>query len=297
MREEEGWGRGLKQRLMVHSEADGQGMTGGGGGQDEWLSLEEAARYWDLDDDGKILSFNGCIYGDCDRSLQPEGRSIVRIPCAFFKVLAYVNVNKELECRAFIIQQDSFSLKSKNASKSASFDAMTYQVSLMEIEQLTGLVFDSQLYDANPLKYNHPDDADTLNITKTPERIEIFHPEFVIGKNEKRQKVRDDEIDIFMTLLHKKSTPELVVMNMGENSYNLSGWQVYTPMGQRFMVPNVTLSVGDTARIVLDGYQPKEFETLILCDDAQDRIDWVQFDTGELDSNVVVFVTPTTLSE
>lgn len=266
--------------------------------QDEWLSLEEAARDWDMDDDGKILSFNGCIYGDCDRSLQPEGRSIVRIPCAFFKVLAYVNLNKELECRAFIVQQDSFSLKNKSASKSTSFDAMTYQVSLMEIEQLTGLIFDSQLYDANPLKYNQPDDADSLNITTTPERIEIFHPDFVIGKNDKRQKVRDDEIDIFITLLNIKATPELIVMNMGTNDYDLSGWQVFTPGGQHFMAPNITLGMGDTAKITLDGYKPLDFETLILCDNAQDRIDWVQFDAGKLGSrDVVAFVTPTTLSE
>ncbi|MCE0496109.1 DNA/RNA non-specific endonuclease [Vibrio salinus] len=266
--------------------------------QDEWLALENSAKEWDMDSDGKILSFNGCIYGDYDRTIQPQGRDIVRIPSAFFKVLAYKNKKGQLECRAFIVEQDSFSMKDKNASSQPSFDSMTYQVSLMEVEVQTGLVFDEQLYEANPLKYNAPDPDNSLNIVHTPERIEVFNPSDVIGHGDTRQTVKDDIVDIFITLLNlSEQEPALTLMNMGTQPIDISGWFVLSGKGKQFAVPAVTLNCGESVNILLTGYDPKDNSMLVLKDSHDARIDWVHYEPTGLNTDIIRFVTPARLLE
>ncbi|WP_235869505.1 DNA/RNA non-specific endonuclease [Veronia nyctiphanis] len=95
--------------------------------QDEWLSLENWVKSLDLDKDGRITSFSGCIYGGADRTVQPSGRQLALVPAGFFKVVCFINKQDKLEVRAFIQYQDQAALASKNASKRAGYNNEVYQ--------------------------------------------------------------------------------------------------------------------------------------------------------------------------
>lgn len=118
--------------------------------QDEWLRLEEWVYSLKLDKDGKITSFSGPIYADFDRTIRPNGRQTALIPAGFFKVVCFINKDTgKLDVRAFVMYQDAEALADKNGRKR--YDNQHYQVTISEIEELTGLRFDEAIYHANPL--------------------------------------------------------------------------------------------------------------------------------------------------
>jgi DNA/RNA endonuclease G (NUC1) len=105
--------------------------------QDEWLGLEDWVFGLELDKDGKITSFSGPIYGDFDRSIRPSGRRTALVPAGFFKVVCFINKDTEqLDVRAFVIYQDAEALADKSGR--TRYDNQHYQVTVTEIEELTG---------------------------------------------------------------------------------------------------------------------------------------------------------------
>ncbi|WP_207788023.1 DNA/RNA non-specific endonuclease, partial [Candidatus Thiosymbion oneisti] len=71
------------------------------------------------------------------RTLQQK----VRIPSGFWKVVAYIGKESEqLESQAYVLYQDAQFLLDKRGQHS--IDIKNHQVTITEIEQLTGLEFD-----------------------------------------------------------------------------------------------------------------------------------------------------------
>lgn len=265
--------------------------------QDEWLSLEDMVKDYGQTQ-GRIISFNGCIYGKYDRSIKPNRRKVARIPCGFYKVIAYLDkATGTLCCRAFVFYQDSESLRDKRGSRRSTYDNMTYQVSLMEVTELTGLQFDAQLYDANPLYYNGENRSDDENVLdkELPERIEQFSGDSVISPLMPRETVLDDEVDAFISAaLIKDDLLTVSIFNGGSDDIIMDDWKIVDVFGNLYVLDQTLLKFGESLVSQFDHFC-KDTPYLILYNDRDERIDWVRI-AGHSDK-AQMFLSPTSLTD
>ncbi|GAB0491847.1 hypothetical protein MMPV_003102 [Pyropia vietnamensis] len=129
--------------------------------QDEWLALENYVKNFEADANGRLCVFTGPVYGPPDAPsavyVTPRGRGApALVPAAFFKILSYATPAGTLGVSAFLMAQDTAALRDKRGADAPSFDLRAYQVTVMEIEALTGLVFSDALRNANPLRFTPP---------------------------------------------------------------------------------------------------------------------------------------------
>lgn len=200
--------------------------------QDEWLSLENWVFDLNLDSNGKITVFTGPVYGDFSRTITPSGRKPALIPSAFFKVVCFVNKDThKLDVRAFLMFQDEGALADKEGHRM--FNFQNYQVTITEIENLTGLEFDDDIYEKNPLLFNeNPEKRKELNIEKFPERIEVDEPEEMISESEPRDAVADDEVPVFIAAAMVNPSGDerefewVSILNLSHEPVNLEGWML-----------------------------------------------------------------------
>ncbi len=198
--------------------------------QDEWLALEDWVKNLMLDEDGRITEFTGPIYGEFGRMINPVGRPPAETPSAFFKVVCFISKEtKELDVRAFILFQDLEALANKNGNRL--FNFQRYQVTISEIETLTGLDFDDKIYDKNPLLFNENEEArETLNIPEFPERIEVDVPEEMIAKEEVRDFAVDQQVPIFIAAAmvnaagDERDNEWISIINLSDAKVDLKGW-------------------------------------------------------------------------
>ncbi len=198
--------------------------------QDEWLALENWVFDLKLDSNGKITVFSGPIYGDFSRTITPPGRESALIPSAFFKVVCFVNKNtNELDVRAFLMFQDSEALADKRGRRM--FNFQNYQVTISEIEQLSGLEFDDNIYQKNPLLFNeNAEERERLNINVFPERIEVDEAEEMISAEQPRDFIADDEVPVFIAAAmvnpsgNEREGEWVSIINLSNDSVNLDSW-------------------------------------------------------------------------
>lgn len=123
--------------------------------QDEWLGLEDWVKDLEHDLNNKICVFSGPIYTGQDGTSRMIGSPPAQIPSAFFKVVCYIDSQKRLATRAFLLVQDRKALSSKNA-RTRKFDLGVYQVTIKMIEEETGLIFDNVIGKSNPAVFSPP---------------------------------------------------------------------------------------------------------------------------------------------
>jgi len=76
----------------------------------------------------------------------------IRIPSGFWKVVVYVDKHsKKLACQAYAMYQDAQFTADKRGAKKVK--AKNYQVTITELEKVTGLEFAKELFDNNPLYF------------------------------------------------------------------------------------------------------------------------------------------------
>jgi len=129
--------------------------------QDEWLALEDYVKAFEGDANGRLSVFSGPVYGPPDAPsatfvTPSDGRAPAAVPAAFFKILAYATPRGSLGVSAFLMAQDAAALRDKRGANAPLFDVRAYQVTVMEIEALTGLVFSPAVREANPLRFTPP---------------------------------------------------------------------------------------------------------------------------------------------
>ena len=198
--------------------------------QDEWLALEDWVLNLTEDSDGKITVFCGPIWGDFSRTIRPPGREAAIIPSAFFKIVCFINKDTgKLDVRAFIMYQDEEALKGKSGRKT--FNNQTYQVTISEIEALTGLEFADEIYEQNPLYYNENSEAkENLNISHFPERIEVSSSNEVVGKDDERTYFSDDDIEVYLAAAqvnakgNERKNEWISILNLTDQVYDFSDW-------------------------------------------------------------------------
>ncbi len=255
--------------------------------QDEWLSLENWVQSLELDKDGKITSFSGCIYGRMDRTVQPSGRKLALVPAGFFKVVCFINKADKLEVRAFIQYQDEAALADKTSSRRPDYNNEIYQVSLTEVELRTGLVFARHLYEANPLFFSEPATDNPENIETTPEHIEVSKPEDIINEGDRRETVRDQDIDIHIAaaMVNPKGQDAgnewVSIVNLGAKEVDVSGWYLCDNSDRK-----EPLSAGPLSLLPGESFVKRNLAVMKLGNKGDviklytvndERVDWVQY--------------------
>jgi len=276
--------------------------------QDEWLALENWVKELDVDATDKISVFSGPIFGDNPRTITPAGRETALIPAAFFKVVVWVGQGGGLNVRAFIMAQDVAALadkrgfRSKNTGPQGSArrleDFQRYQVSVTEIEEQTGLRFPTEIPDQNPLFFNPNDRAtEELNVMRFPERIEVGRPAEVVAPDQPRERVMDDEIDVFIAaaLVNASGDERLgewvSIINLTNERVELGRWVLKDPQDeltlQGSMAPGEAVQIGPLDPISLGN----RGGTLALYDAAGQRIDRVKYPKqgGDLEDQPKIF--------
>lgn len=123
--------------------------------QDEWRVPEEVVRHFDRDKNDRLCVFTGPVFSETDRWYTRRGMDgAVRIPSGFWKLVAYISkVTDELECQCYVMYQDALFLRDKRGRWDNDIQPVNYQVTVTEVERLTGLEFSQALFDRNPLRF------------------------------------------------------------------------------------------------------------------------------------------------
>ncbi len=197
--------------------------------QDEWLALENWVADLELDKGDKFSVFSGPVFGDFMRAIRPNGREPGFVPSAFFKVVFFMNKSDELDVRAFLVPQDTQALQDKSGRKI--FNDQIYQVSVAEIEELTGLDFPEVLPARNPLYFTDGAEARKRNVHEFPERREVNGPGDIVRANKRRDiRFADDDIDVFIAAAMvnpagSEAEGEWVsIINLQSETVSIDGW-------------------------------------------------------------------------
>jgi endonuclease G len=197
---------------------------------DEWLALEDWVKNLTLDNNDRITEFTGPIYGEFGRIISPIGREPAETPSGFFKVICFISQETgELDVRAFIMYQDIEALADKEGNRL--FNFQRYQVTVSEVEALTGLTFDDQIYEKNPLLFNENEQArEELNVVEFPERIAVDEPEEMIAEGEVRDVVADQEVPVYIAAAmvnpsgDERQNEWVSIINLSADDIDLNGW-------------------------------------------------------------------------
>ena len=150
--------------------------------RDEWRALElNIVREFQHDKNDHLSVFTGPIYGDLDRHVNLSDQDSARVPSGFFKVICYRSKSEvrseRLGVLAFAIFQDAQVLRDKRGGSTIKTERR-YQVTISEIQELTGLNFGRQLFERNPLFFHRLSaNASGARIPQVPERIPIDRTE------------------------------------------------------------------------------------------------------------------------
>lgn len=264
--------------------------------QDEWLALEDWVKKLSIDSTNKISVISGPIFGDSPRSIKPGGRPRAIIPSAFFKVVAFINKQSQLEVRAFMMAQDELALRDKQGKRS--FEFQRYQVSITEIEELTGLRFSSEVPDNNPLFFNEDETAkEELNVKNFPERIKVDSPDDLVGMGAERETVLDEEVQVFIAaaLINASGDERLgewvSIINLSNNRVDFSGWTLKDPQDsltlEGSLAPGEAMQVAPLSPIKLGN----RGGTISLYNQAGERVDRVKYpqQTEEAEDKSFIF--------
>ena len=235
MRENAGWGDTQKEAQHAANETfyySNASLQHRNYNPDEWYMLEQWVGELDLDLDGRISCFSGPIYGDFSRTVRPPNRQPAEIPAAFFKIVFFINKDsKKLDVRAFIAIQDEAAMGDAKGRKV--YNVQTYQSTVREIKEKTGLNFIPTIAEENPLLY-----IDTTarrkeyNISHFPERIEVDRPEEIRARKDPRVYNAEDEVDVYITGALVNPTGKdrgkewISLLNLSNKKMNIAGWEL-----------------------------------------------------------------------
>lgn len=273
--------------------------------RDEWLSLEQWVGSLELDLDDKISSVSGPIYGGSNRSVRPARYPLAEVPAAFFKVIYFINkVTQELDVRAFIVVQDRESMENLGGRKL--YNAQSYQATVAEIQEQTGLIFDGVIAENNPLLHTDTEERRREHgISHFPERIEIDRFEEIVDGTQPRVFNAEDELDMFIASAlvnpegRDRGNEWISLLNSDTQDIDLSKWTLVTiPNHQvksdrqwpRLKLDKVlpqdrhVLRSGEAVRV--DPIKPLQLHnkgaTIVLYDERGRQVDRVKYTQGDV---------------
>lgn len=265
--------------------------------RDEWRALEEdVVREFSEDANDKLIVFTGPIYGDLDRAVHLTDEKSARVPSGFFKVICYrtkSNKPKEkLGVKAFAIFQDERVLRDRKGGATVKTDRR-YQVTISELQDMTGIDFGKELYTRNPLFYhNRKARNEKYNVSSVPERIPIGVFKDVVGEGTDQrchiEALSERQVVINAAMINPvgdESKNEWVSLyNRGSKKITLKDWVMIDGEGREAKISG-SIESGETLR--LKGRSKGKLKlaneggSLILYDDHGciiDHVTWSKYD-------------------
>ncbi|MEP6306171.1 MAG: DNA/RNA non-specific endonuclease, partial [Lentilitoribacter sp.] len=259
--------------------------------RDEWRELEESVvREFSEDANDKLTVFTGPIYGDLDRSIHLSDEKSARVPSGFFKVICYrtksAKQSEKLGVKAFAIFQDERVLRDRKGAATVKTDRR-YQVTISELQDITGIDFGKDLYNRNPLFYhNRRTRNEKYNVSSVPERIPIGAFSDVIEEGKDRrckiEALSERMIVINAAMINPIGNEEknewIALYNRGCAKITLNGWRLVDGQDREVMI-NAVVESGQV--IKLKGRSkgqvklPNDGGSLILYDNNSCIIDHV----------------------
>ena len=229
--------------------------------RDEWYALEsDVVRAFSDSANGKLIVFTGPIWGDLDRSVHLSDTKSARVPSGFFKVICYRSKSEKpsekLGVKAFAIFQDERVLRDQSGAATVKTDRR-YQVTISELQDMTGINFGKQLYTRNPLFYhNRRARNERFNVPFVPERIPIGPMEDVIVEASD-MRCSQEELSKRRIVIHaamidpigNEARNEWVSLyNRGNRKVTMKGWKLVDGHGREAALNDGVLS-GDVLKL------------------------------------------------
>lgn len=213
--------------------------------RDEWKEIElKIVRKFQHDSNDRLAVFTGPIFGDLDRHINLSDNDSARVPSGFFKIIGFRKKQNEpgnkLGVLAFAVFQDEQVLRDKKGNRTVK-ENTSYQVTISEIQNWTGINFGKQLYSQNPLYYNDLNDKNNdRNISSTPERIPLSSVENIISdESDNRHEIQhlpERRIVINSAMINpsgsEKKREWVSLHNRGNTKIKIDGWKLIDGQGR-----------------------------------------------------------------
>ncbi len=274
--------------------------------QDEWLALEDLFLKWGLSKNGRLCVLTGPVHRPFDRCFHLTWDDAARIPSAFFKIICYQGKESgRLETRAFLLYQDEeFTNNQKSGGKILrSTKFANYQVSIADIENLTGLDFDERLPRSNPIYYNQPlNRDDARKVYRYPERVPILLREDLVHDilaNRETQEADDADkiLDIISALPNPKGRDAknpnewIMLLNKTNETVPLENWQILNQGGQVMRLEG-EIDAHDTLKVRTKDHKGFSLGNkegiLVLRNPKHETVDIATYTKAEVQEDVVV---------
>lgn len=230
--------------------------------RDEWKALEEKiVRDFKHDANDKLAIFTGPIFGDFDRHVNLSDQDSARVPSGFFKVICFrkkeSNPREELGVLAFAIFQDDTVLRDKKGGRTIKTNR-SYQVTISELQNWTGINFGQQLYDMNPLFYHDLEGRrENYNVPSIPERIPVGSETIVSSSEDTRRDIvhmAERRIIINSAMIdpegNERAGEWISLHNRGSSETNINDWVLVDGQDRRVTL-NGNIGAGES--LVLRG--------------------------------------------
>lgn len=143
------------------------------------------------------------------------------------------------------------------------------------------------MYEANPLFFSEPATDNPENIETTPEHIEVSKPEDIINEGDRRETVRDQDIDIHIAaaMVNPKGQDAgnewVSIVNLGAKEVDVSGWYLCDNSDRK-----EPLSAGPLSLLPGESFVKRNLAVMKLGNKGDviklytvndERVDWVQY--------------------
>jgi len=213
--------------------------------KDEWKAIEiNIVREFQHAANGRLSVFTGPIFGDLDRFINLSDTDSARIPSGFFKIICFRKKHSDSGIEpgvlAFAVFQDDMVLRDRKGNRTVK-ENTSYQVTISEIQNWTGINFGKKLYEQNPLFFKDLGDRNhEFNVSFAPERIPVRGIDNVITDcNQKRKQLEHlskRKIIILSAMIDPKGSQikgEWVSLhNRGNRKININGWKLVDGQGR-----------------------------------------------------------------
>lgn len=260
----------------------------------EWQAIEmDIVGQLASDSNGRLCVFTGPIWGPLDRIVHhAETGDIGRVPSGFFKVVCFhfqdPPDDNPLGVLTFAVFQDSKVIAQQAGGRVVKTD-QRYQITIMELELLTGLRFADHIRARNPLIYQKKTaDAENITARNLPENIPIASKDdLILTLAEPRDGVLplpDRPIAINAAMVRPETGSGIgewvSLFNRTSAPVALTGWVLRDAKGREAVLSG-GIGPGGTKRIAGDGLGKIKLAdnggNLILRDASGQQIDHVSW--------------------
>jgi endonuclease G, mitochondrial len=229
--------------------------------RDEWKAIEiKIVREFQHSSNGRLAVFTGPIFGDLDRHINITDQDSARVPSGFFKIICFKKKKskpgEELGVLAFAVFQDDAVLRDKKGNRTVKQNT-SYQVTISEIQNWTGIKFGKKLYSHNPLFYHDLEDRNVKhNVSFAPERIPVEGASSIISDSSAMRNrmlhLSERKVIINSAMINPVGNEKLgewvSLHNRGNRKIKIDNWRLVDGQG-RGAVLTGSINSGESIRL------------------------------------------------